>query len=109
VGAVSVDGTTLSAASDANARAGASIRLTASLADADALGRIAGWRVAVDGSDVVDEQGAGRVDTGRGSVPVSTTLDTSGLVAGTHVVTIRAEDLAGRWSAARTITLVLAP
>jgi uncharacterized protein YkwD len=109
VGAVTVDGTVLAAASDANTRAGAGLRLTARLADADALGRVAGWRVAVDGHDVVDEQGAGRVDSGRGSVQVSTTLDTLGLAPGTHVVTIRSQDLAGRWSAARTITLVLAP
>jgi uncharacterized protein YkwD len=109
VGAVTVDGAVLAAASDANARAGASIRLTARLADADALGRVAGWRVAVDGLDVVDEQGSGRVDWGRGTVQVSTALDTSGLAAGTHVVTIRSQDLAGRWSATRTISLVLAP
>lgn len=109
VGAVTVDGATLSVASDANARAGASVRLAAKVADADALGRIAAWRVNVDGSDVVDEQGAGRVDVGRGWVQVSATLETSGLGAGTHVVTIRAQDLAGRWSAVRSITLVLAP
>ena len=90
VGAVAVDGAILAAASDANARAGASVRLTATLADADALGRVAGWRVAVDGRDVVDEHGAGRVDTGGGSVAVSTTLDTPGLAAGPHVIAIRA-------------------
>ena len=82
-----------------------SVRLTATLADADALGRVAGWRVAVDGRDVVDEHGAGRVDTGGGSVAVSTTLDTSGLAAGPHVIAIRAQDLAGRWSVTRTVTL----
>jgi hypothetical protein len=109
VGSVSVDGAVLAAARDANARAGADIRLTARIADADALGRVAGWRVSVDGRDVVDELGTGRVDTGRGTVEVSTTLGTSGLAAGQHVVTIRSQDLAGRWSAARTITLVLAP
>ena len=109
VGAITIDGALLAAATDANARAGASVRLTAKLADADALGRVAGWRVAVDGRDVVDEQDAGRVDSGRGTVQVSTTLDTSGLPAGTHAVTIRSQDIAGRWSALRTITLVIAP
>jgi len=109
VGAVAVNGSLLAATSAANARMGAAVRVTMRLADADPLGRIAGWRMTVDGRDVVDETGRGRVDTGRGSVEVSTTVDTTGLAAGTHVIAITSEDLAGHWSAPRTIPLVLAP
>ena len=109
VGTVTVDGSPLAAAANANAREGASVRLTARLADLDVLGRVAAWRVSVDGRIVVDEMGGGRVDTGRGSIEVSATVDTTGLATGAHTIVITSEDLAGHWSAPRTIALVLAP
>ena len=66
-------------------------------------------RVAVDGGVVVNVLGSGRIDAGRGSVRVEAAISTAGLSAGAHTVTIRARDMAGRWSATATATLVVAP
>ena len=89
--------------------AGSAVTVSSTVADTDALGRVAGWQVAVDGRVVVDVLGSGRIDAGRGSIRVEATLSTSGLAAGSHTVTIRARDMAGRWSATSTAALVVAP
>ena len=89
--------------------AGATVTVSSTIADVDTLGRVAGWQVALDGRVVVDTLGSGRIDAGRGAIRVEATLATAGLAAGSHAVTIRARDLAGRWSAPSTATLVLAP
>ena len=83
--------------------------VSALLADSDSLGRVAGWQVAVDGFVVVAAQGAGRIDAGRGSIHVEARVSTAGIAAGTHAVSIRTQDMAGRWSAVSTTTLVVAP
>jgi uncharacterized protein YkwD len=110
-GASSPVGRTVPAAQRAAATvtAGSTVAVSSTVADADALGRVAGWQVAVDGTVVVDVQGAGRIDAGRGSLRVEALVSTAGLAAGSHVVTIRARDMAGRWSATSTATLVVAP
>jgi uncharacterized protein YkwD len=89
--------------------AGTSVTVSSIVADTETLGRVAGWQVAVDGGVVVDVLGSGRIDAGRGSLRVEATFSTAGLAAGSHSVTIRARDMAGRWSAAATATLVVAP
>jgi hypothetical protein len=85
------------------------VTVATSVADADSLGRVASWQVAVDGRVVVDALGSGRIDAGSGTVRVEAAIPTAGLAAGHHDVTIRARDLAGRWSAPATATLVVAP
>ncbi len=89
--------------------AGSTVTVSSTVADADTLGRVAGWQVAVDGTVVVDALGAGRIDAGRGSLRVEALVSTAGLTPGQHVVTVRARDMAGRWSAASAATLVIAP
>jgi uncharacterized protein YkwD len=89
--------------------AGATVTVSSTVADTDALGRVAGWQVAVDGRVVVNVLGSGRIDAGRGSVRVEAAVSTAGLAPGSHAVTIRARDMAGRWSATSTASLVVAP
>ncbi|MCU0506056.1 MAG: CAP domain-containing protein [Chloroflexi bacterium] len=89
--------------------AGATVTVSSTVADSETLGRVAGWQVAVDGGVVVNVLGSGRIDAGRGSVRVEAAISTVGLAAGAHTVTIRARDMAGRWSATATATLVVAP
>jgi hypothetical protein len=96
-------------AAAATVTAGSNVTVTSTVADADALGRVAGWQVAVDGRVVVDVVGSGRIDAGRGSVRVEAVVSTVGLASGSHTVTIRARDMAGRWSATSTAALVIAP
>ncbi len=93
----------------ATVAAGATLVVSSVVADADALGRVAAWQVAVDGRVAVDALDAGRIDAGRGSVSVHATISAAGLAAGPHTVTIRARDMAGRWSAASTAVFVVAP
>ena len=104
-------GRTGSAAQQAAATvpAGTAVTISSTVADTDALGRVAGWQVAVDGRVVVDVLGSGRIDAGRGSIRVEAAVSTAGLAPGSHAVTIRARDMAGRWSATSTATVVVAP
>ena len=114
-GQIGTDAAAAGAASAASANgtitvaAGSTVTVSSTIADADTLGRVAGWQVAVDGRVVVDTLGSGRIDAGRGAIRVEATLATAGLAAGSHAVTIRARDLAGRWSAPSTATLVVGP
>lgn len=101
--------TTSASTAVATVAAGSSIVVSSTVADADALGRVVAWQVAVDGRVVVDALDGGRIDAGRGAVRVRATISTAGLTAGSHAVAIRARDMAGRWSAASTARLVVAP
>jgi uncharacterized protein YkwD len=112
--APAVRGVSVAAAGVAGAGTGGSaaspaVVVSALLADTDSLGRVAGWQVAVDGVVVVAAQGAGRIDAGRGSIHVEARVSTAGVAAGTHAVSIRTQDMAGRWSAVSTTMLVIAP
>jgi uncharacterized protein YkwD len=109
---LAADGTMAGAAAQqaaATVPAGTTVTVSSTVADTDALGRVAGWQVAVDGRIVVNVLGSGRIDAGRGSVRVEAAVSTACLAPGSHAVTIRARDMAGRWSATSTATLVVAP
>jgi uncharacterized protein YkwD len=106
---VRVDGAATAAAGERTVRAGQGAMIEATLRDADALGRVAGWEVSVDGRVVVGPAGGGRVDSGRGAVAIRTTIAAIDLGPGRHTVSIRGLDLAGRWSTAATVALDVAP
>jgi uncharacterized protein YkwD len=109
VGEIRVDGAATAAAGERTVRAGQGATIEATLRDADALGRVAGWEVSVDGRVVVGPASGGRVDSGRGAVAIRTTIASADLVPGRHAVSIRGLDLAGRWSPAATVALDVAP
>jgi uncharacterized protein YkwD len=109
VAGIRVDGAVTASAGERHVAAGMGATLEATARDTEALGRIAGWEVAVDGRVVVDPLIGGRVDAGRGTVTVRAMIPTTDLAPGTHAVVIRTLDLAGRWSAATTFSLVVAP
>jgi uncharacterized protein YkwD len=109
VAGIRIDGAATASAGERHVAAGAGAIIEATARDSEALGRIAGWEVTVDGRVVVDPLVGGRVDAGRGAITVRATIPTADLAPGTHAVVIRTLDLAGRWSAATTVSLIVAP